>query len=249
MKVLIIPDLHIPYQDDKSLKVVEKFMSDNVWDEIVYLGDILDLDMISSFNITNLRENETRRLVEDLAIANAMLDRHQKIIRSKNKKAKITILEGNHENRMERLINAAPHLEGLLELPGNLHLPERGAKWVKNWTEGELYNIGKLYFSHGLYLNRYHASKMVDVFGVNIIYGHTHDVMSFTKTTLGKDKVHMSQSLGHLADEHKLKYMKKGPNNWCQAIGVAEIRPTGDFNLYPITIINHSFTFNGKVYK
>lgn len=247
--VLIIPDLHIPYHDAAALEVVEKCMADHDWDEVVYLGDLLDLDEISSFNAENLRELETRRLVEDFHLANAILDRHQEIVRRNNPKAKFVLLQGNHEYRIERLLDNHPELEGLLEVQKNLHLSERKVRWVKSWSENELYAIGKLCFSHGLYINQYHAAKMVNSFGVNVVYGHTHDVMSHVKTILGKDKLIMAQSLGFLADEYKLRYMKKGPSNWSQAFGVAYIRPTGEFNLYPVHIINHQFTFNGKEYK
>lgn len=246
---LLISDVHIPYQDDKALAVLEKFMASRKWDVVVYLGDLLDFDMISGFNAENLRENETRRMVNDYHQANELLDRHVKIIRKRNPKAEIVLLEGNHEDRVRRVIDHTPQLEGLLEVPGNLRLKERGVKWVPNWSEGELYQLGNLYISHGLYLNKYHPAKMVDTFGTNVAYGHTHDMMSHVKSVWGKNKIIMAQSLGHLADESKLKYMKQGPSNWIQGFGVVEMRPDGNFNLYPIVMINHTFSYGGKTYS
>lgn len=247
-RVFILGDTHTPNQDDLTLSAIEKFMADIFIDEYVHLGDLMDFDMISSFNADNLRENETRRLVSDYNLANKILDRHQKIVRKNNKNAKFTLLEGNHENRIQRVIDKSPEVEGLLEVPKNLRLAERGFKWIPSWTEGELYKIGKLYFMHGKWTNQYHAAKVVNAYAVNMVYGHTHDVMNHVRVILGKDRHIMAQSLGHTADENKLKYMKKGPSNWTQAVGIAEIRPGGSFNLYPITIINHTFSFNGKVY-
>lgn len=248
-KVLIIPDLHVPSQDTKTLKVVEKFMADHRWDEYVNLGDLMDFDSISRFNAEMFRKLEGKRLLKEYDAANEILDRHQEIVRAKNKQAKFTLLEGNHDYRMEVLIDKAPQFEGMLEVEKNLRLPERGFKWVKSWSKGEMHQIGKLYFAHGMYITKYHAAKMAENYGINIAYGHTHDVMSYEKTTRGNLNPIMAMSLGYLADPSKLTYMRNRPNNWSQCIGVAEIRADGNFNLTPIRIINHQFTYAGVTYK
>lgn len=247
-RVIIIPDLQIPFEDTKTLSVVEKFMADYRWDEYVNLGDLMDFDMISKFNAQMLRNLETRRILKDYDRANAILDRHQEIVKKNNKHAKFTLLEGNHEYRIEVLVNKAPQLEGMVEVDKCLRLEQRGFKWVRAWSGGELHKIGKLYFHHGIYTSKYHASKMVDSFGVNMVYGHTHDRQAYGKTTHGDKNPIMATSLGHLSDMAKLDYMRSKPSNWIQCIGVCEIRPNGDFNLTPIDIINHTFSYNGKVY-
>lgn len=248
-KAIIVPDIHVPYHDIRTLRAVEEFMADYEWQEYVNLGDLLDFDMISKFNAEMLRRLESRRILSDYAIANGILDRHQEIVRANNPDAKFILLEGNHEYRMEILIDKAPQFEGMLEVTKSLKLDERGFKWVKSWSKGDLYKIGKLYFHHGLYVNRYHAAKMVDQFGVNIVYGHTHDTQTHAKSIRGKHKFIEAMSMGFLGDESKMDYMRNRPNNWCQAIGVAEFRPDGTFNLQQIKIINNQFTYNGKTYK
>lgn len=247
-RVIVLPDMHIPFEDKKSLKAVEKFIADYRWDDYVCLGDLLDFDQLSKFNKDNLRKLDGRRVLKDYEIANQILDRHQNIIRAKNPDCTFTLLQGNHCERIERFIDKVPSFEGILEVEIGLRLKERGFKWVRSWTNRELHRIGKLHFSHGDYVGKYHASKMIDNYGVNIAYGHTHDIQNYTKTILGKDKHIMAQSLGYLADESKLDYMKNRPNNWCQAIGVAFVQPNGSFNLQVITIINHKFVWEGKLY-
>lgn len=248
-KVIIIPDMHVPFHDLRTLIAVEQFMADHIWDEYVNLGDLMDFDMISKFNVMALRKLEARRVLKDYSIANNVLDRHQAIVRSNNPNAKFTLLEGNHEFRMEMLLDKEPQFEGLLEVEPNLRLKERGFNWVRSWSRGDMYKVGKLYFHHGLYVNQYHAAKMVNQFGVNIVYGHTHDTQSFAKSIRGKNKYIEGMSMGYLGDENKLEYMRNRPNNWCQAIGIAEFRPDGTFNLTQIKIINNTFTYNGKTYK
>lgn len=248
-RVLVLPDLHIPFHDLKTLSAVEKFMADYRWDDYVCLGDLMDFDQLSSFNKESLRKLESRRILKDYTVANEILDRHQAIIRKNNKKATFTLLEGNHDERIERYLDKVPNMEGMLEVPVGLRLKERGFKWVQSWSQREQFKIGKLYFAHGNYANQYHAAKMVNAYGVNIVYGHTHDIQNYIKTIIGKDKHIMAQSLGWLGDEDKVDYIKGKPNNWTHAIGIAEIQPDGSFNLYVIAIINHTFSFNGKVYK
>ncbi len=223
-------------------------MRDHKWDEVIYLGDFMDFDQISHFNKDALRKVEGKRLIEDYAKGNAILDRHQAIVRSKNRNAKFTLLEGNHEYRMERYIDANPNLEGLMEVEQCLKLKSRGIKYIKSWSNGELYKVGKAYFSHGLYTNKYHASKMADNFGVNIYYGHTHDVMSQPKVIRGKDKTIEGSSLGCLCN-YNLSYIRGNPTNWQQAFAVMHLLPNGYYNLYSVKIFQHSFVSpEGDVY-
>jgi hypothetical protein len=221
-------------------------MKDIDFDECVDLGDFMDFDQISKFSVNMLRNLEGKRLLKDYEIANKVLDERQDAL---GPRCKYTLLEGNHDYRMEVLIDKAPQFEGLLEVEKNLRLEDREINWVKSWSTGAMYTIGKLNFMHGDYVSKYHASKMVDVYGVNLVYGHTHDHQVFEKTTKGMDNPVVAISLGHLADPTKLTYTRNRPNNWCQLIGVAEIRPNGNFNLTPIRIINHQFSYAGEVYK
>lgn len=245
MRILILPDAHTPNHDVLTHKTVLNFMRDNKFDECVDLGDFMDFGMISRFTQDVLRQLEGKRILKDYEIANKVLDERLEAL---GKKCKYTILEGNHDYRMEVLIDKMPQFEGLLEVPRNLRLKERGIKWVPSWSKGELYTVGKLNLMHGDYIGKYHASKMIDTYGVNLVYGHTHDHQVYEKTTKDHRNPRMAMSLGHLADPNKLTYTRNRPNNWSQLIGVAEILPNGNFTLLPIRIIDHKFSYNGKVY-
>lgn len=245
-RVLVLPDAHVPNHDVKTHKTVLNFMRDNKFDECVDLGDFMDFDMISRFTADALRQLEGKRILKDYEIANKVLDERLEAL---GKKCKYTLLQGNHDFRMEALIDRCPQFEGLLEVEKNLRLEERKIKWVPSWSKGELYTIGKLNFMHGDYVGKYHASKMIDVYGVNLIYGHTHDHQVYEKTTKENKFPRMALSLGHLADPSELTYTRNRPNNWSQLIGVAEIRKDGNFTFLPIRIIDHQFSYAGRVYK
>jgi len=166
------------------------------------------------------------------------------------KDAQFVLLEGNHDYRA---FDAAQKdiyhkFQSELNYAKMLNLKERGVKWVKSWTDGELFKLGNAYFTHGLYTNQYHAKKMVERFGVCIYYGHLHDVMEIPITQRGPDKTLVGKSLGTLCD-YKQKYMKGHPSNWQQAFAVFEFFPDGFFQETTIKIFKNRFKIlNGKIY-
>ncbi len=248
-RMIGLPDIQCPYHDEESLAAVEKYMAEEYWHEYLNFGDFMDFDCISSHNKNNLRQVEGKDLFGDYIIGNDILDRHQAIVRKNNKNASFTMLEGNHDYRVERYIEEFPQLRGSIEVEKGLELKERGFTWVRCYAKGEVYKVGKAYFHHGLYCSGMHAKKMVENFGVNIFYGHTHDVMQYSKVLWGKDRTIVGQSLGCLCD-YEQSYIGSNPTNWQQAFAVFYFRPDGNFSYYVPRIINHEFVApNGKVYR
>ncbi len=237
---IVLSDLQVPFHDPKSLKAVEAYMASHRWDGYLQVGDFLDFDAISSFNFGKPRLTENRRVKNDIQIANDILDRHQKIVRKNNKKAKFVLLEGNHEERIERFLDANPAFEGMLDVPKLLKLKDRDFKWVRSWSRGEVYKIGKANFTHGLYTNKYHAHKMLDAEAHSIFYGHTHDVMCIPRSRRDKTDLQVGQSLGCLCNIEQA-YMKGKPSNWQQAFGIFYFFPDGTYTYYVTRIINHRF--------
>ncbi len=240
-RVLVISDVHIPQEDKRSLSLFTQYLKDFKPDELIIAGDFLDFDEISSHNKENLRAVESKRLWYDYDEANALLDIWQ--LHAK----KITLLEGNHENRVERYIDANPVLEGMIEVPIGLRLKQRGIKWVRSWTKGEVYKIGKARFIHGIYTNQYHAKKTVEAFGENIFYGHTHDVQSYSKEMKGDDKTIVGQSIGCMI-KYNVAYMKGRPNKWQQAFAEFHFTDDGFFQYYIHRIFRHRLITKDKIY-
>lgn len=249
--VLAIPDLQIRAKgghDRKSLKAVEKYMTDIRIDELLYMGDFMDFPQVSRF-VADDPETQSESLAADYRVGNAILDRHQKIVRKNNPKAKFTFLMGNHDIRPEKFAVKHPQLKGLVEVEHCLKLKERGMKVVRCYPEGEAHKIGKALFIHGLYTSQNHAKKHVERFGCNIFYGHTHDDQSHSLALWGKGQGVIGQSLGCLC-EYEQPYIGKSPKNWCQAVTTFHFRKDGNFNHYVSRIFNHKFTApNGKTYS
>lgn len=244
---IVMTDIHCPYEDKETLKAVEKLMGDYKFDGYLSLGDFMDFDCISYHNHGKPLLTETRRLLEDYDKANIILDRHQKIIRKKNKDARFVLLEGNHEERVERLIEAQPQLQGLIEVEKNLRLKERGFEFIRSCSVGDDFILGHAHFHHGIYTSDGHSKKHVSTWGTNIFYGHLHDIQSYSMVLRGKDKTIVGQSLGCLCDYNQ-QYMKGHPSKWQQAVTIFEVLPNGFFSYSVIRIFNHKFVYNGKEY-
>lgn len=247
-KVIVLPDMQVPYQNDHALRVVEQYMADHTWDYYINIGDFIDVDGISHFNKGNFRNKIGKELIKEYKVANRILDRHQEIVRKNNKNAKFHLIFGNHEERVERYLDEHPDMAGFIEVPINLKLLERGFTWTRDGHMGKSIQLGKAQFTHGLKIGVSHTVAMAREWGDNIFYGHTHDVQSYTHTTRHKDSTRIAQSLGCLC-VYDLPYVQTTPTRWQNAFAVFYFRPDGTFNHYMINIVNDEFISpEGKLY-
>jgi len=210
-------------------------MAAHKWDGYLNLGDFLDFNELSSYV-----EGKPGAVAEDVAstfeAGRTILKRHRKLLG----KSRMVLLQGNHDYRAVSYAEKRPALKQHLDVPINLWLKDMGIEWVESWAKGKLFKLGNAYFTHGRFINKHHACKMVDYYGVNIYFGHTHDVMFFSKVNHGNDKTLEGGSLGCLC-RYDLKYMRGAPNNWQQAVTTMFIQPNGNYNLYCSRIFNHKF--------
>ena len=252
-RVLLLSDIHLrppsgstpSGEDTDSLRAVERYVKDHQWDRVVQLGDLVDLDCISHHNHGKPLLTESRRLQLDYDYANAWLDRWQKATGS----AKWSIIEGNHEHRAQRYVEAYPVMQGKVEPADALGLARRGIEWIPYWSKGSLLQIGNAYFGHGRSLAKYHSNVNLQAYGVPFFYGHTHDIQESGLTRWGDDKTICSKSYGCLC-RYDQPYMQGRPSKWQQAFGVFHFQQNGFFNEFTVKIFQHSFTSpEGEVYR
>jgi hypothetical protein len=237
---IILPDMQVPYHDKRSLAAVEKYMAAYRWDGYLNLGDFLDFNALSSYA---KGKPGSVRVMDDVGRTfkegNAILDRHCRLIQH-NPNARMVLLQGNHDYRAVSYVEEHPGMKEQLDVPTHLRLAKRGIEWIKSWEKGRLFRLGNAYFLHGNYINKYHAAKMVDQYGVCVYYGHTHDVMTFPKMTKGNGQTLEAGSLGCLC-RYDQAYMQGKPHNWQQAVSTLFLQPNGNYNLYISRIFNHRF--------
>ena len=248
-KALVLPDMHVPFHDRKTLKAIEKYMATEKWDYLIYLGDFLDYFCISKYNEGKPGIIEGKTIIGELEEGIEVLERHLSIVRKKNPNVKVYYLEGNHEARAYDFTKRFPHLRGIIEPETVLKFKKKGIKYIRSWSHGDVLSIGKANFVHGNYINLHHAKKMVEAYEDNIFYGHTHDCNSFNKTSKGNGKTKVGQSLGCLCLYPKeVDYTHGWASNWQQAFGVFYFLPDGHFNYNLIRIFKNRFVVNGEVF-
>lgn len=245
-RMLVMPDAHTPEHDPAA---VEAFIQFGEWYKphgIINIGDFMEMEAVSHWPARDLRP---RRLAPQI-------QEGKKILQTIDERFGPQLvfkyfLIGNHEDWLDQYIVAkVPELfDGIQELGVNfgvahlLGLADRGYSII---PLNEILSIGDhCHFIHGYYTNRYHANKHLDVFGVNIYYGHLHDVQSTTQVSV--KGVHEAMSLGCLRDLNA-PFLKGRPNNWTHAFGIFEFRKDGQFTRYVPIIINGKFSFAGKLF-
>jgi len=237
-KVIILPDVHLSdNQPHTDYEVVKRFIKKNRSDEIILLGDFMDIRSLSHWDLRSRRKMEGRRYEKECEVVNKELDFLQKYTK------KLTYIEGNHEAWISEYIDDNPEMEGIIELPNKLHLKERGIKFI---PLNELYKVGKMYFTHGMYINQYNAMKHLMKLGCNICYGHQHGTQT-AMMNMKMQEPHQAYALGCLCG-HSPDYMKGKPASWISQFAVMYLNKQ-NFNLYPINIINNQFMFNGKLFN
>jgi predicted phosphodiesterase len=226
-KIVVISDTQLPYDDRSALKAVIKFVGDFQPDEVIHIGDLLDLPQPSRWNkdtagefqgcVFKDSEDAKRRLLEPLR---AVYD------------GPIGVHEGNHDERARTyLAKYAPalaaskafHMETLLDFDGFgvKRLPDFN-KVAPGWitTHGHLGGI-RLAQTAGIT-----ALGAARKFSSSVVMGHTHRLGISTDTGgVGGSVTRRVTGLevGHLMDMKKAHYLKGGTANWQQGFGMLTV--------------------------
>lgn len=254
-KIVILPDIHHPYQDKPAMNAALNFIDYFKPDNIILLGDAMEMRSINHWKSDkkNLRFFEGKRLLKDYReFDRDILTPLDELSKPGSRKV---YMGGNHESWAEELVNQNPQLEGLVEPENALRLQERGWEWIPYTTvrNGNAYRgmtkVGKLTLFHGNFLGRHHASQTSEAFNRSVAYGHTHDVQMHTKVHMeDPEDYHTARSIGCLCNRApEFKYGR--PNRWVHAFGIMYLRDKGFYNLYVPIIINGKFMFENKIFK
>lgn len=126
-KILVIPDTQCkPGVDLSYMSAIGNYIVDKKPDIVVHLGDSWDFPSLSSYD-KGKKSFEGRRLKADIKAGtegmNLLLQPLKELQnrQSSNKKKlyspRMVFTVGNHENRLERLFNDTPELDGIVETP------------------------------------------------------------------------------------------------------------------------------------
>ena len=246
MKVIVcLSDLQVPYHDRKAVSALSNFIKKYKPDEVVSVGDEMDMQTISKWSKgTDLEHeksiardrDETHRVLESLKIKH--------------------MIRSNHTDRLFNTIKMrAPGLAGLpeLELKNFLKLDDLGITYhekpyelAPNWLllHGDEGNVQPTAGATALGL----AKRA----GMSVVCGHTHraGLTHYTQSYFGgTPKTVWGLETGCLMDFKFAKYIRGGLFTWHKGFGVLYV----DGNkvtpqLVPVNM-DGSFVFDKKVWK
>jgi hypothetical protein len=189
LKILIVPDSHAnPDISNDRFLWLGRFILDRQPDIIVNLGDLYDMNSLSSYD-KGKKSFEGRRYKLDIDVGvdalqkmdqpwNDFNNKRRNIRKARLKSPRKIITLGNHEHRIIRAVEDSPQLDGVLSLD-NLRLQEFGYE-VCPYRKAIC--IDGIYFSHNFPSGTLGhpiggvniASSMITKNLVSSVCGHAH---------------------------------------------------------------------------
>lgn len=165
---LILPDIHVPYEDKRAIKLVLNVARQIKPDICIQLGDLMDMKSVTGHRLKP--QERALMLHDEICATGAFLDKLDDALPGNCQKHYI---KGNHEYRLDRyLADNAPALDGVFSVDEELRLRERG--W-KTTAYGDYLKLDHVVFTHdmGKAGENAHRHARKKVHG-NAVIGHTH---------------------------------------------------------------------------
>lgn len=236
-RILIINDLHFPYQNNEAIILALDYGKKKKVDCILINGDLMDQANISRHQ----RDWRARSIAEEFEAVRVFL----KSLRSHFPKCKIVYKHGNHDERWEKyLYNKAPEIFDVNDFQLEILL-KLGELKIETVKDKRPIKMGKLIALHGHELagggaggvnpSRATFLKTLD----SVIVGHYHKTSQHTETTMSGEVISVN-STGCLCDLNPL-YMPINKHNLGFAYCELNIK-TGEYLLENKKIVK------GKIY-
>ena len=234
------------YDNPKNETPLIKFLKDFQPNILIQGGDQLDLEVVSHWNKGKPRITEGKRLKNDYDTYNTVLDQREKVLKSLESHY---MLEGNHDWWIQDTLDKYPEFEGLIEIQTNLHLSQRGIKWIGRRKH---VNVGRLSIIHGDYkdgyLPVYAAKAIAQIYGRSIAYGHQHVNQTYSAQTPFDKHPYQVWGIGCLSHVNT-EWRRNQPSAWLNSFGYGYVYAGGMFDYKVINIIGDKFIAEGELYK
>lgn len=240
MQIALLADAHLFYQGRKFPAyelVVGKFLTEAKPDKVFLLGDFMDFSYISKFSNGKWGLKEGVRLGKDFAYGRDEIARMQDAT-----KAEVVYFEGNHEWRVEALIEGDPVLEDLISFDKQMQFEALGVKWIPRLRQP--FKVGGMSYLHGEIVTKYHVRRTLETYYTSVCYGHVHRPQMETLAMPGQGKVLHGYSLGCLCPLNP-DYLKGKPSAWSLGFGWADVSGKNT-TITQVPIENGGFVFDRR---
>ena len=220
--VLVCSDVHVPYHDPFAWRAFLARLEDVKPDRLIINGDFADFLSVSL--------HEDGSPAPDFAVEVEAVRAELARLRKTMGKRPIHYIEGNHEHRYVRYVaKKAPTLRGRETWQSALGLVDFA---ITSTKYGEVFKIGHLGFTHGVYAGDAYAKQHLLRYGTSLVIGHCHRAQIHTIPVAGPEgSQHVRGGFGIpcLCPVDEASYLK-GPTGWTQGHGEFYIeRESGRF--------------------
>jgi hypothetical protein len=188
---------HYEHNNDRA-EWLGKLICDIKPEVVINLGDSADMPSLSAFD-KGTKASIGRTYEKDIAAHTDFQDRLWEPVRRQKKKMPYAVFcVGNHEQRIEKAINAAPELEGAISLNDlDLNVWYNDVVPYEGNTPGVI-NVDGVYYSHffvsgalGRPISGEHtAYSLVQKTGSSCTQGHTHELDYCVRSRVDGSKMH-----------------------------------------------------------
>ena len=164
---VLLADTHLPFQHRAAVEVVWEYQRRTKPSVSVHLGDLVDFQMFS---------RHTRRKIDRQTLADLKRDVDSFFggWRRSAKKARLYLLEGNHDGHGERWIaNTNDALEGEFSVPALFHPEKYDIQWLTTEDQRD-FDIGGVNLHHGSFCGVGHVRQHLTNNPTHQAYGHVH---------------------------------------------------------------------------
>lgn len=203
-KILVIADTQCkPTESLEYMSWIGKYIADKKPDVVVHIGDHYDFPSLSSYD-KGRKSFEGRRLIKDIEAGNLGMHLLLKEFTGGDYKPRMVFCKGNHEDRLDRLADSVPELDGYV---GTEFLPLEGMGW-------EVQPFLKPVEIDGIYFVHYLANPMtgkpyggtalnqLKTVGRSFVVGHKQCLDIATRPTIdGKHQIGIVNGAAYPFDE------------------------------------------------
>tara|TARA_R100000353_G_scaffold63157_1_gene49575 strand:- start:1461 stop:2252 length:792 start_codon:yes stop_codon:yes gene_type:complete len=246
-RVIVTPDKHFPLHDQPSINVLCKSIELIKPDAYVDLGDVGEWSEFSAWKYKRKKKPPLEHIVPlldtDVKDVNKGMDQIDEALDKANCTEKY-FTEGNHDNWLNMFVDEYPYL-GQYTFKKAVKLKDRGYTY---YPMGKKLKMGKLYFYHGnQFGGQYHTANHLRKLGVNVMYGHWHDLQQMSVTHIDGPK--SAWSIGCLKDmsDEANEWLQNRTTNWAHAFAIVDFYHGGLFTVHIVQIINGKTSLWGEI--
>lgn len=233
---IVIPDTQCkPDVPMEHLEWAGRYIAEQNPDVVVHLGDHWDMPSLSSYD-KGKKAFEGRRYKNDIIAGNAGMDLLMGPIAKMPRRPRMIFLIGNHEERIERVEQGTPELEGVI---GYQDFNLRTHGW-EIYPYRQPVNLDGILYAHYFYnvasgkpyTGR--ATSILPRVGQTFIQGHRQGLDASGDSTLATGQRRRGIIAGSFY-QHREEYLGPQSNEWRGILVLNEVRD-GNFDLMEVSL-------------